>query len=103
MAHEGDELAELFGCQVNGARQDGIDAGQNRLDGAGRPSQVRRESRLVGAVAPRRGEDIEVMEVALDAAVAMIADGRIIDAKTIMLVQQLVMERVLRGAGSAAS
>lgn len=49
------------------------------------------------------GEDIEVMEVALDAAVAMIADGRIIDAKTIMLVQQLVMERVLRGAGSAAS
>ena len=33
------------------------------------------------------GEDIEVLELAIDAALAMIADGRIVDAKTIMLLQ----------------
>jgi nudix-type nucleoside diphosphatase (YffH/AdpP family) len=33
------------------------------------------------------GEDIEVLELAIDEALAMIADGRIIDAKTIMLLQ----------------
>jgi nudix-type nucleoside diphosphatase (YffH/AdpP family) len=33
------------------------------------------------------GEDIEVLEMPLDEAVAMIADGRIVDAKTIMLLQ----------------
>jgi nudix-type nucleoside diphosphatase (YffH/AdpP family) len=33
------------------------------------------------------GEDIEVLEVAIDEALAMIADGRIVDAKTIMLLQ----------------
>ncbi|MBO4222174.1 NUDIX domain-containing protein [Bradyrhizobium neotropicale] len=33
------------------------------------------------------GEDIEVLELPLDEALAMIRDGRIVDAKTIMLVQ----------------
>ena len=33
------------------------------------------------------GEDIEVLELAIDDALAMIADGRIADAKTIMLLQ----------------
>jgi len=33
------------------------------------------------------GEDIEVLELAIDLALAMIADGRIADAKTIMLLQ----------------
>ncbi len=33
------------------------------------------------------GEDIEVLELPIDPALAMIADGRIADAKTIMLLQ----------------
>ena len=33
------------------------------------------------------GEDIEVLELAIDEALAMITDGRIVDAKTIMLLQ----------------
>jgi nudix-type nucleoside diphosphatase (YffH/AdpP family) len=33
------------------------------------------------------GEDIEVLEPSIDDALAMIADGRIVDAKTIMLLQ----------------
>ena len=33
------------------------------------------------------GEDIEVLELPIDAALAMIRDGRIVDAKTIMLLQ----------------
>lgn len=33
------------------------------------------------------GEDIEVLELAIDQALAMIADGGIVDAKTIMLLQ----------------
>ena len=33
------------------------------------------------------GEDIEVLEFPIDQALAMIADGRIVDAKTIMLLQ----------------
>lgn len=33
------------------------------------------------------GEDIEVLELAIDGALAMISDGRIVDAKTIMLLQ----------------
>jgi nudix-type nucleoside diphosphatase (YffH/AdpP family) len=33
------------------------------------------------------GEDIEVLELAIDEALAMIVDGRIMDAKTIMLLQ----------------
>ncbi|MBR0696760.1 GDP-mannose pyrophosphatase [Bradyrhizobium lablabi] len=33
------------------------------------------------------GEDIEVLELEIDEALAMVADGRIVDAKTIMLLQ----------------
>ena len=33
------------------------------------------------------GEDIEVLELSIDEALAMIVDGRIADAKTIMLLQ----------------
>ena len=33
------------------------------------------------------GEDIEVLELPIDQALAMIGDGRIADAKTIMLLQ----------------
>jgi nudix-type nucleoside diphosphatase (YffH/AdpP family) len=33
------------------------------------------------------GEDIEVLELPIDEALAMIGDGRIVDAKTIMLLQ----------------
>jgi nudix-type nucleoside diphosphatase (YffH/AdpP family) len=33
------------------------------------------------------GEDIEVLELPIDSALAMIGDGRIVDAKTIMLLQ----------------
>lgn len=40
---------------------------------------------------PDEGEDIEVLEPMLDEALAMIADGRIRDAKTIMLLQHLAM------------
>jgi nudix-type nucleoside diphosphatase (YffH/AdpP family) len=39
------------------------------------------------------GEDIEVLEMTLDEAVALIANGGIVDAKTIMLVQHLALER----------
>ncbi len=33
------------------------------------------------------GEDIEVLELSIDEALAMISDGRIVDAKTVMLLQ----------------
>ncbi len=36
---------------------------------------------------PDEGEDIEVLELSIEEALAMIADGRIVDAKTIMLLQ----------------
>jgi nudix-type nucleoside diphosphatase (YffH/AdpP family) len=42
---------------------------------------------------PDEGEDIEVVEMALDDAFAATRDGRIIDAKTILLVQECVLER----------
>jgi nudix-type nucleoside diphosphatase (YffH/AdpP family) len=42
------------------------------------------------------GEDIEVIEVTLDEALAMIGSGGIIDAKTIMLVQHLALDRAAR-------
>jgi nudix-type nucleoside diphosphatase (YffH/AdpP family) len=42
------------------------------------------------------GEDIEVLEVTLDEALAMIGGGSIIDAKTIMLVQHLALDRAAR-------
>ena len=37
------------------------------------------------------GEDIEILELDIDAALAMIDDGRIADAKTIMLLQWSVL------------
>lgn len=41
------------------------------------------------AALPEEGEDIEVLEMPLDEALAGIADGRIVDAKTIILIQHL--------------
>ena len=38
------------------------------------------------------GEDIEVVEMTLDDAVASIRDGRIVDAKTIMLIQNRALQ-----------
>ncbi len=38
------------------------------------------------------GEEIEVLEVSIDEALAMIADGRIVDAKTIMLLQYAALQ-----------
>jgi nudix-type nucleoside diphosphatase (YffH/AdpP family) len=57
---------------------------------------------FIGAYAPKdrasagggqagEGEDIEVMEVGIEEALAMIADGRIVDAKTIMLLQHAAL------------
>ncbi len=45
-----------------------------------------------GGGAEAEGEDIEVLEMTLDEAFAATRDGRILDAKTIMLVQHLVIE-----------
>lgn len=45
-----------------------------------------------GGGAADEGEDIEVLEFTLDEALAQVRDGRIIDAKTIMLVQHLRLE-----------
>lgn len=42
-----------------------------------------------GGGAADEGEDIEVMEITLAEAASMVADGRIIDAKTIILLQAL--------------
>ncbi len=42
-----------------------------------------------GGGAPEEGEDIEVLEMPVDDALAAISDGRIIDAKTILLLQHL--------------
>ena len=39
------------------------------------------------------GEDIEVLEMTLDAALALVGSGGIVDAKTIMLLQHLALER----------
>lgn len=53
-----------------------------------------------GPVADRKGlglahegEEIEVMEVTLDEAFAMIGRGEIVDAKTILLIQHLMLRR----------
>lgn len=46
-----------------------------------------------GGGAEGEGEDIEVLEMPLDDALAMIADGRITDAKTIILLQYADNER----------
>jgi nudix-type nucleoside diphosphatase (YffH/AdpP family) len=44
-----------------------------------------------GGGLPDEGEDIEVLELPFDQALAMIGDGRIVDAKTIMLLQYAAM------------
>jgi nudix-type nucleoside diphosphatase (YffH/AdpP family) len=41
----------------------------------------------IGSGLAEEGEDIEVLELPIDSALAMISDGRIVDAKTIMLLQ----------------
>jgi len=41
---------------------------------------------------PGEGEDIEVLEMPLDEALAAVADGRIVDAKTIILLQHLKLQ-----------
>ncbi|MCX8570978.1 MULTISPECIES: NUDIX domain-containing protein [Hyphomicrobiales] len=45
---------------------------------------------------PGEGEDIEVLEIGIDEALAMVADGRICDGKTIMLLQYAALH-LLRG------
>jgi nudix-type nucleoside diphosphatase (YffH/AdpP family) len=45
-----------------------------------------------GGGAADEGEDIEVLEMTLDEALDAVRDGRIVDAKTIMLVQHLKLE-----------
>ena len=50
-----------------------------------------------GGGAANEGEDIEVLEIGLDEAVAMVASGAISDAKTVMLIQHLELERLKRG------
>lgn len=47
-----------------------------------------------GGGAISEGEDIEVLEMPLGDALAMVADGAIIDAKTIMLLQYAALERL---------
>lgn len=44
------------------------------------------------------GEDIDVLEMALDEALSLVANGGIIDAKTIMLLQHLALERLRGGS-----
>ncbi len=44
------------------------------------------------------GEDIEVVELPLDEAFSATSDGRIIDAKSIMLIQHLVLNASVNGA-----
>lgn len=45
-----------------------------------------------GGGAADEGEDIEVLEMTLDTAMAAVADGGIVDAKTIMLIQHLKLK-----------
>ena len=45
-----------------------------------------------GGGAVEEGEDIEIIEVPLDDTMKMVRDGRIIDAKTIILLQHLQLE-----------
>jgi nudix-type nucleoside diphosphatase (YffH/AdpP family) len=55
-----------------------------------------------GGGAEQEGEDIEVLEMTLEDAFAATRDGRILDAKTIMLIQHLVIEtRGLANGGAA--
>ena len=43
------------------------------------------------------GEDIEVLELDFDEALAMMVDGRICDAKTIILLQHATLNRLIGG------
>ena len=45
-----------------------------------------------GGGASHEGEDIEVLEMPLEEALAAVGDGRIVDAKTILLLQHLKLE-----------
>lgn len=47
-----------------------------------------------GGGAPSEGEDIEVMELPLARAIAMVESGEIVDAKTIILIQYLKLEGI---------
>src|ERR1700749_1817748 len=49
------------------------------------------------------GEDIEIIELPVDDALAMIGDGRIADGKTIMLLQWAVLSGPLSASGTSAS
>ncbi len=51
--------------------------------------------RSAGGGLAHEGEDIEVMEVGIDAALAMIETGEIADAKTIMLLQHVRLKGIL--------
>jgi nudix-type nucleoside diphosphatase (YffH/AdpP family) len=51
--------------------------------------------RAAGGGHEHEGEDIEVLEVPLDAALAMVARGEIIDLKTVMLLQAAKLEGYL--------
>lgn len=46
-----------------------------------------------GGGVPSEGEDIEVIEMSLQEALQAVADGRICDGKTIMLLQHVALER----------
>ena len=51
------------------------------------------EKRGTGGGHPDEGEDIEVLELSLDEALAKVANGDIVDAKTIMLLQYLKLSQ----------
>jgi len=53
-----------------------------------------------GGGSASEGEDIEVIELPLDDAFAATGDGRIIDGKTIMLIQHLVLSRSVTTASA---
>lgn len=55
-----------------------------------------------GGGSEREGEDIEVLEMTLADARAAILDGRIIDAKTVMLIQHLLLSLPPHGTGVGA-
>jgi hypothetical protein len=64
------------------------------------------EDRISAGGGHAEGEDIEVLEIGLDEALEAVHDGRIIDAKTIMLLQHLKLEMLTggyRGAATSAS
>jgi nudix-type nucleoside diphosphatase (YffH/AdpP family) len=51
-----------------------------------------------GGGADHEGEDIEVLELPFDEALAMIRTGAIVDGKTIMLLQHIALEGLIREA-----